>query len=68
MKEIRQKRKIINRLELTEAARALLDVDEIERVGALLACYRVALETGFAEVRQRFEKDHDGSQIGRAHV
>ena len=43
MKEIRQKRKIINRLELTEAALALLDVDEIERVGALLACYRVAL-------------------------
>ena len=61
MKAIRQKRKIINRLELTEAALALLDVDEIERVGALLACYRVALETGFAEVRQRFEKDHDGS-------
>lgn len=61
MKAIRQKRKIINRLELTEAALALLDVDETERVGALLACYRVALETGFAEVRQRFEKDHDGS-------
>ena len=61
MKALRQKRKIINRLELTEAAVELLELGELERQSALLACYRAALDAGFAEVRRRFEKDHDGS-------
>lgn len=61
MKALRQKRKIINRLGLTEAAVALLDLRESDRQAALLACYREALDTGAAEVRRRFEKDHDGA-------
>lgn len=61
MKALRQKRKIINRLELTEAAVELLDRGESERRDALLACYRSALDAGFAEVRRRFEADHDGA-------
>jgi [protein-PII] uridylyltransferase len=61
MKSLRQKRKIINRLALTEAAIELLDLRESERRDALLACYREALNAGVSEVRQRFEGDHDGS-------
>ena len=61
MKALRQKRKIVNRLALTETAVALLDLGESERRDALLACYRVALDAGFAEVRRRFEMDHDGA-------
>ena len=60
MKALRQKRKIINRLQLTEAAVELLDLIESERRDALLACYRSVLDSGFAEVHRRFEDDHDG--------
>ena len=61
MKALRQKRKIINRLQLTEAAVELLDLIESERRDALLARYRSVLDSGFAEVHRRFEDDHDGA-------
>ena len=61
MKALRQKRKIVNRLALTEVAVGLLDLSESAQRDALLACYREALDAGFAEVRRRFEADHDGS-------
>ena len=61
MKALRRKRKIIDRLALTAAAVERLDLRELERRDALLACYREALEAGFAEVRRRFEADHDGA-------
>ncbi len=61
MKALRQKRKIVDRLAVTEAAVELLDLGESERPAALLGCYREALDAGFAEVRRRFEADHDGA-------
>ena len=61
MKALRQKRKIINRLQLTEAAVELRDLIETERRDALLARYRSVLDSGFAEVHRRFEDDHDGA-------
>ena len=60
MKTLRGTRKIIDRLALTETAMALTELNDSERGTALLACYRQALDTGIAEVRQRFEADHDG--------
>ncbi len=61
MKALRQKRKIINRLQLTEVAVELLDLIESERRDALLARYRLELDSCFAEVHRRFEDDHDGA-------
>jgi [protein-PII] uridylyltransferase len=70
MKTLRGKRKIIDRLALSEAARALLDLGEAERPAALLACYREALEAGKAAVRRRFEKNQNGelAVLGNCHL
>ena len=70
MKTLRAKRKIIDRLALSEAATALLDLGETQRTAALLACYRDALEAGTATVRRRFEKNQDGelAVLGNCHL
>ncbi len=70
MKTLRAKRKIIDRLALSEAAAAVLDLSESERPAALLACYREALESGVASVRRRFEKNQDGelAVLGNCHL
>jgi len=60
MKTLRGTRKIIDRLAVTETASALAELKDSERVPAMLACYREALDAGTAEVRRRFEEDHDG--------
>ena len=70
MKTLRGKRKIIDRLALSEAAMALLDLGEVETPAALLACYRETLESGTREVQRRFEKYQDGELAvqGRCHL
>jgi len=63
MERLQNRREIIDRTALQDAALAVAEGDysESERGPALLALYRSALEKGAAEVRRRFEADQSGT-------
>ncbi|MGE4217976.1 MAG: [protein-PII] uridylyltransferase [Alphaproteobacteria bacterium] len=62
MTKLRDRRAIIDRLAVQEAAEAAIaDASESERPARLLTVYRAVLETGHAEIRRRFDEDSDGS-------
>jgi [protein-PII] uridylyltransferase len=69
MDMVRNRRAILDRAVLHEAALAVVDGDysESERGPALLALYREVLDKGVAEVRRRFEADQAGGLAVAGH-
>ncbi|WP_259781361.1 [protein-PII] uridylyltransferase [Aestuariispira ectoiniformans] len=72
MKNLKNRRKIINRQALQEALEAVLDKDlsTQKRRAEWLSLYKQALNDGYAEVKRRFMKDQDGALavLGNAYV
>ncbi|MCG8544280.1 MAG: [protein-PII] uridylyltransferase, partial [Alphaproteobacteria bacterium] len=69
MNRLRNKREIIDRAALHEAALAVLerDIAEGDRPQAMLTFYRKALHAGIMEIRRRFELDQNGSLAVQGH-
>lgn len=70
METLRRKRKIIDRTALTDTALGVFDQGGSDVMASLLECYRTALQAGEAEVRQRFDDDHNGALVvqGQCHL
>ena len=63
MASLKNRREIIDRAAVIEAAHSIVDAAENDAAAqrALLAVYKGALEQGRAVVRKRFEGDQDGT-------
>ena len=69
MNRLRNKREIIDRAALHEAALAVFerDISEGDRPQAMLTFYRKALHAGIMEIRRRFELDQNGALAVQGH-
>ncbi|MEC8698284.1 MAG: [protein-PII] uridylyltransferase [Pseudomonadota bacterium] len=69
MDQLRNRRAIIDRIDLQERVEAILDGDlnEADRASEVLNIYRETLKSGIAEIRSRFDDTQDGELTVRGH-
>ncbi|MEE3094265.1 MAG: [protein-PII] uridylyltransferase, partial [Pseudomonadota bacterium] len=69
MDQLRNRRAIIDRIDLQERVEAILDgdVNEADRASVVLNVYRETLKSGIAEIRSRFDDTQDGELTVRGH-
>ena len=69
MDQLRNRRAIIDRIDLQERVEAILDgdVNEADRTSEILNVYRETLKSGIAEIRSRFDDAQDGELTVRGH-
>ena len=69
MDQLRNRRAIIDRIDLQERVEAILDGDlnEADRASEVLNIYRETLKSGIAEIRSRFDDTRDGELTVRGH-